>query len=83
MSNDLEAIEHLMKKIRQLPPHLIMEVDKFVTFLLQKYQSVDTPKETGFWTALQQFRQQTDLSEFSEDVFVDIRDKSIGREVMK
>jgi len=42
-----------------------------------------TEKETGFWIALQQFRQQTDLNEFSEDVFVDVRDKSIGREAMK
>jgi len=80
MSNDLGLLE---ERIHQLPAHLVLETNDFVTFLLQKYQSVDIPKETGFWTALQQFRQQTDLSEFSEDVFVDVRDKSIGRETMK
>jgi len=37
---------------------------------------------TDFWEALQQFRQETDLSEFAEDVFANVRDKSVGREVI-
>ncbi len=36
---------------------------------------------TDFWEALQQFRQETDLSEFAEDVFANVRDKRVGREV--
>jgi hypothetical protein len=71
MSNDLALLE---EKIRQLPAHLVLETNDFVNFLLQKHQAVDIPKETGFWAALQQFRQQTDLNEFSEDVFVDVRE---------
>ncbi len=47
MSNDLEIIEQLIKKIRQLPPHLIVEVDNFVKELLQKYRSTaqNTPEQ--------------------------------------
>ena len=80
MSNDLALLE---EKIHQLPAHLVLETNDFVNFLLQKHQAVNISKETGFWAALQQFRQQTDLNEFSEDIFVDVRDKSVGREAMK
>lgn len=50
MSNDLALLE---ERIHQLLAHLVLEVNDFVNFLLQKYQSVDIPKETGFWTVLQ------------------------------
>lgn len=31
-----------------------------------------------FWTALQQFRKETDLTDFNEDVFLNLRNKRIG-----
>jgi len=36
--------------------------------------TVETPT-SDFWTALQQFRCNTDLSEFSEDTFINLRDE--------
>jgi len=41
-------------------------------------------KKQNFWDALQEFRQQfspEDL-DFDEDIFKDVRDRSIGREVI-
>ncbi len=44
-------------------------------------EEVSALPPTDFWEALQQFRQETDLSEFAEDVFANVRDKRVGREV--
>ncbi len=42
-----------------------------------------TKNKQNFWQALQNFRQQfnTQELEFEEDIFNDVRDRSIGREV--
>jgi len=44
-------------------------------------EEVSALPPTDFWEALQQFRQETDLSEFAEDVFANVRDERVGREV--
>ncbi len=36
----------------------------------------------NFWQALQTFRQQVDLTEFDENIFSEVRDRSPGREVL-
>jgi len=41
-----------------------------------KKQEITHLSPTDFWKALQQFRQETDLNEFSEDIFANVRDKS-------
>ncbi len=41
------------------------------------------PAKQNFWQALQIFRQQVDISDlYGEDVFSDVRDHSLGREVL-
>ncbi len=42
-------------------------------------EEVSALPPTDFWEALQQFRQETDLSEFAEDVFANVRDERVGR----
>lgn len=56
-------------------------------FMIQKEVEIivlpieNSDSSLGFWEALQQFRQENDLSDFEEDIFSQVRDKSIGREV--
>jgi len=39
-------------------------------------------QSNNFWSALQEFRNQTHLEEIDDDSFEDLRNKSLGREVI-
>jgi len=44
--SDLDIIAQLAEKIHQLPPHVIVELDSFITLLLRKYKTVnDAPQQ--------------------------------------
>jgi hypothetical protein len=46
MPNDLDTIVQLEEKIHQLPPHLVADVDDFISFLLKKHSIVSRSQQT-------------------------------------
>ena len=84
----------ISEKLYQLPPPLMLEVEDYVDFLLQKYparlsRTISLPSETkppqelNLWEAIQSFRATADFEAIGEveEIFKHVRDRSVGREV--
>ncbi|GAA6622201.1 DUF2281 domain-containing protein [Scytonema sp. NUACC26] len=84
----------VLDNFRELPTDKQQEVLDFIQFL--KYKSLakttdaisdkqevltENQEINDFWSALQNFRQRTDLESIDDDIFENLRDKSPGREV--
>ncbi len=84
----------IYEKLYQLPPSLMLEVEDYVDFLLQKYpmrlsrtmslpSETKSPQELNLWEAIQSFRATADFEAIGEveEIFKNVRDRSVGREV--
>ncbi|OQW91504.1 MAG: hypothetical protein BWK79_16710 [Beggiatoa sp. IS2] len=92
MSNDFESMAQLEEKIHQLPPHLVVEVDDFISFLLKKYSvtlsnkapsSSESGESQTLWDVIQSFRATANFEAIGEvdEVFDRIRDRNAERKV--
>ena len=90
----MTVLENAMSKMQKLPTEQQQQVLRFIEFLAfelgdrQVNQESDDLKEgqpkSDFWKGLQKFRLtiQNDGVGFTNEDFADLRDRSVGREVI-